>query len=86
MQTNDDVRLQQLLFCDEVAGSRRMDAGDKLLCGVRLFDVVRRRALAGIRTRHPAWDDAEVEAEFVRQLAVVRGLEDRGVYAPCGRL
>lgn len=86
MQTTDDVRLQTMLFRDKVAGGRRMDAGDKLLCGVRLFDAVRRRMMAGIRARYPAWQDAEVEAEFLRQLAILRGLDERGVYTPCGWL
>jgi hypothetical protein len=82
----DHMRLQEMLFRDKVANVRRMNAGDKLLCGVRLFDVVRRRMIAGIRSRHPAWRDAEVEAEFLRQLAIARRLDERGVYTPCGRI
>jgi hypothetical protein len=84
MQTANDARLQKMLFRDRVANGRRLAAGDKLFCGVRLFDLVRRRMIAGIRSQHPAWRDAEVEAEFLRQLAIARGLDERGVYTPCG--
>jgi hypothetical protein len=84
MRTADDERLQEMLLRDKVANGRRMAPGDKLFCGVRLFDLVRRRMLAGIRSQHPAWRDAEVDAEFLRQLAIARRLDERGVYTPCG--
>jgi len=86
MQIVDDERLQEMLFRDKVANGRCMAAGDKLFCGVRLFDLVRRRMMAGIRSQHPAWQDAEVSAEFFRQLAIARELDERGVYTPCGRI
>jgi hypothetical protein len=40
--------------------------------------------LAGIRSRNPAWRDDEIEAEFRRQLAIARQLDERGVYSPYG--
>lgn len=79
-----ELHLQRAIFCAKAANSRRMDPGDKLVAGARLFDIARQRMLAGIRSRHPEWGDGEVEAEFVRQIAILRGLEERGVYTPCG--
>lgn len=63
-----------------------MNAAGKLFCGVRLFDLVRQRMLAGIRGQHPDWSNREVEAEFQRQLSVVRRLEEQRTYTPCGAL
>ena len=88
MQTGDDQTLQAALFADKVARARAMSAGDKLFCGVRLFDLVRLRMLAGIRGQHPDWSDreAEAEAEFRRRLSVVRQLDEQRTYTPCGSL
>jgi len=86
MQTGDDQALQAALFADKVARARAMSAGDKLFCGVRLFDLVRLRMLAGIRGQHPDWSDREVEAEFRRRLSVVRQLDEQRTYTPCGSL
>ncbi|MGA0040847.1 MAG: hypothetical protein ACO3NZ_13455 [Pirellulales bacterium] len=86
MQTVDDQALQAALFADKVARARAMSAGDKLFCGVRLFDLVRLRMLAGIRGQHPDWSDREVEAEFRRRLSLVRQLDEQRTYTPCGSL
>lgn len=86
MQTVDDQALQAALFADKVARTRAMSAGDKLFCGVRMFDVVRPRMLAGIRGQHPDWSDREVEAEFRRRPSVVRQLAEQRIYTPCGSL
>lgn len=86
MQTVDDQDLRAALFADKVARARAMNAGEKLFCGVRLFDLVRQRMLAGIRGQHPDWSNREVETEFQRQLSVVRRLEEQRTYTPCGAL
>jgi hypothetical protein len=39
--------------------------------------MVRHRMIAGIRSRHADWGAAEVEAEFQRQLEVLRRLDDK---------
>lgn len=82
--TETDDQLKHRLFRDRVEASRGMDPGEKLLAGARLFDVVRHRMLAGIRSRHPDWSELQVDAEFRRQLKALRDLRDRGVYTPCG--
>jgi hypothetical protein len=79
-------QLQRRIFHDKVVNSRRMDPGAKLIAGAALFDTARHRMIAGIRDRHRGWSDAEVEAEFLRQMAILRELDERGVYTPCGSL
>lgn len=81
-----ESQLQRAIFRDKAANSRQMNPGEKLVAGARLYDMARHRMLAGIRFRHPEWGDAEVEAEFVRQMAILRELDERGVYTPCGSL
>ena len=66
----------------KAARARAMDQADKFLAGPRLFDIVRERMLCGIRDRHPQWGEAEVEAEFGRQMLAIRAREERGVYTP----
>jgi len=81
MDSNESA-LQQSIFRDKAAKARHMDPGLKLTAGARLFDVARNRMIAGIRSAHPDWSDAEVNAEFCRQLQVLRDREDRGVFTP----
>ena len=66
----------------KAARARAMDPEEKFLAGPRLFDMVRERMLCGIRDRHPQWGEAEVEAEFGRQMAAIRAREEQGVYTP----
>jgi len=81
MDSNESA-LQQSIFRDKAAKARHMDPGLKLTAGARLFDVARNRMIAGIRSAHPDWSDAEINAEFCRQLQVLRDREDRGVFTP----
>lgn len=78
--------LQRAIFHDKVVTSRRMDPGTKLIAGAALFDMARHRMLAGIRNRHPDWANSEIEAEFCRQMTILRRLDERGTYTPCGSL
>lgn len=77
-----DVELQRRIARDRADTARCLAPGLKLIVGARLFDVVRRRMLAGIRDRHPNWPLAEIEMEFRRQLAMLRQREDQGVFTP----
>jgi hypothetical protein len=81
MDSNESA-LQRSIFRDKAAKARHMDPGLKLTAGARLFDVARNRMIAGIRSAHPDWSDAEINAEFCRQLQVLRDREDRGVFTP----
>lgn len=77
-----DTDLRQTIARDRVAAARTMDQGATLTAGARLFDVVRGRMLAGIRGQHPDWPAGEVEAEFRRQLALLRLRDERGIGPP----
>ncbi len=77
-----DAELQRVIAHDRADKARYLAPGHKLIVGARLFDVVRRRMLAGIRDRHPDWPAADIEMEFRRQLAMLRQREDRGVFTP----
>lgn len=79
-----DVELQASIARDRAAVARGMSPGMKLLAGASLFDTARQRMLAGIRGRHPEWSSSAVEAEFRRQLALIRERESSGVFSPCG--
>ena len=83
---SNESALQQSIFRDKAAKARHMDPGLKLTAGARLFDVARNRMIAGIRSGHPDWSDAEIDAEFCRQLQVLREREDRGVFTPVADL
>jgi hypothetical protein len=77
-----DLELQRTIARERALSARGLDPAAKLLAGARLFDAVRNRMLAGIRSRHPDWPAATIEAEFRRQLTVLRQREERGVFAP----
>ena len=82
LMASNESALQQSIFRDKAAKARHMDPGLKLTAGARLFDVARNRMIAGIRSAHPDWSDAEINAEFCRQLQVLRDREDQGVFTP----
>jgi len=74
--------LARSILESKAARARAMDPVEKFLAGPRLFDMVRERMLCGIRDRHPQRGEAEVEAEFGRQMAAIRAREERGIYTP----
>ena len=82
LMASNESALQQSIFRDKATKARHMDPGLKLTAGARLFDVARNRMIAGIRSGHPDWSDAEIDAEFCRQLQVLRDREDQGVFTP----
>lgn len=52
----------------QVQALRRQDGVTKLLMALEMSDDARNVMLAGIRHRHPDWDDAEVHRESLRLL------------------
>ncbi|MBU6276167.1 MAG: hypothetical protein KGQ61_05995 [Planctomycetes bacterium] len=75
----DSTDLEKAIRARKAARATALDPGTKLLAGAKLFDQVRARALCGIRTRHPEWTEAEVEAEFRRHLAARRARAAREI-------
>jgi hypothetical protein len=78
----DSTDLEKAIRARKAARAAALDPGTKLLAGAKLFDQVRARALCGIRTRHPEWTEAEVEAEFCRHLAARRARARTGFTPP----
>jgi hypothetical protein len=81
----DAIALEEAIARGKVEAARTSAPSEKFLAGARLFDIVRNRMLAGIRSLHPEWGEAEVEAEFSERLKTVRRLEDRGIFTPVGQ-
>jgi len=48
--------------------------------GFELFEIVRNRMLAGIRSRSPELSNDEVELEFRRILRLQRHQQDKNIY------
>lgn len=65
------------LYWEEVQQARAMPAEEKLLAGVRLFDLSSRLMMDGIRWEHPEADEQEVRRLLDVRLALVRRLEIR---------
>jgi len=78
----DTEALARSIRASKIARARAMDPAEKFVAGLRLVDEVRERMLCGIRARHPEWSEADIEAEFGRQLAAIRAREERGIYLP----
>ena len=71
------VRLADRLYAEEVDRARRMDPGEKLLEGPRLFERACRLIADGIRHERPDLDDAGVQALLVARLDRIRALDER---------
>ena len=69
-------QLVDALFQDKVRQARGMAPEDKLLAGVRLFELACEISRAGIRHQHPDATPAEVEAELRRRLELGRRIEE----------
>ena len=68
------------IFLDKVRRARQTPMDQKMLDGPRLFDLNRQIALSGIRAQFPDFDEAQVEMEFGRRLAIQRRIDDAGIY------
>jgi hypothetical protein len=64
-------------YWEEVQRARTMPAEEKLLAGVRLFELSSRLMMDGIRSEHPEADEQEVRRLLDERLALVRRLEIR---------
>lgn len=80
------TELDKTIRARRAARAAALDPGQKLLAGAKLFDQVRARALCGIRTRHPEWTEAEVEAEFRLHLAARRARAVRAIQCSPGEI
>jgi len=64
-----------LFYWEEVQQARAMPAEEKLLAGVRLFELTSRLMMDGIRSEHPEADEQAVRRLLDERLALIRRLE-----------
>ena len=69
--------LIDFLSNQKVLDARRMPAEQKLLAGVRLFQAVESRMVAGIKDQFPQFTEDEIRTELQRRLKIHRQLENR---------
>ena len=72
--------LMDAIFVDKVRRARLMSPGEKMLDGPRLFDQNCQLMRGAIRSQFPAFDDAQVEQELRRRLAIARRIDESGIY------
>lgn len=69
-----DIQQSKILQASAMTPAERFHAG------FELFEMVRKRMLAGIRTENPTWEESAVEAEFRRRLKLQREQQERSIY------
>ena len=72
--------LMDAIFVDKVRRARLMLPGEKMLDGPRLFDQNCQLMRGAIRSQFPQFDDAQVEQELRRRLAIARRIDEAGIY------
>ena len=80
----DTQSLQDSIHSAKVARARAMTPGQRFHAGFELFEIVRKRMLAGIRSEFPEFSQTEVDAEFRRRLQVQRQQREKLVYKVVG--
>lgn len=64
------------LYRERVQAARQMSPEDRLLGGLRLFELTGKIMADGIRARFPDADDRRVQEILYEQLALIRRRED----------
>ena len=72
--------LQNAIYIERVLRARRTPMDEKILDGLRLFDMNCAMAKSGIRSQFPQFTEEQVEQEFRRRLAIARKIDDAGIY------
>ena len=71
--------LADTLYLDKVRRARAMSLEDKLFEDIRLFDLARGMAIAGIQADFPNATNEEVRAILAERLRLIRRLENQRV-------
>jgi hypothetical protein len=66
------------LYAEQVIAARNMPPEEKLLAGLRLFDMSVQIMADGIRGENPGADEATVKKLLEERLALIRRLEQAG--------
>jgi len=65
---------------DKTSQARLMTPEARFRMGFELFEIVRNRMLAGIRSRSPELSNDQVELEFRRILRLQRHQQEKNIY------
>ena len=57
-----------------------MTPAERFHAGFELFEMVRRRMLAGIRSEYPNWAESQIEEEFRQRLRLQRERQEKSIY------
>ncbi|NNJ24137.1 hypothetical protein [Alienimonas chondri] len=68
------------LFKADILAARRTPPEQRVMDGLRLFEMASKMSRAGLKSRHPSADDAEIERLFAAQLERQRRIEEYGIY------
>ena len=74
--------LADAIWREKVRRAKAMTPDERLREACRLSDFVFDMMRAGVRSRNPAADDAEVDRIVKDQLDRIRRVEERGIYHP----
>jgi hypothetical protein len=66
------------IYRERVERARQTPPEDKVLAGLRLFELTSRIMADGIRSQFPEADERRVQEILRERLALARQLEDRG--------
>ena len=75
---SETLALQKAILESKAARAGSVSPGLKMMEGVRLFDSVRERVKAGIRSRNPDWSEELTQLEKQRRHA------EKGIYRLIG--
>ena len=81
---SDIVALQKSILESKAARAGSVSPGLKMMEGVRLFDCVRERVKAAIRSQNPDWSEELTHQEFLNQLDKQRRHAEKGIYRLIG--
>jgi len=80
------LALQKSILESKAERSRSVAPGMKMMEGVRLFDRVRERVKAAIRSQNSDWSEELIHQEFLRQLEKQRRHAEKGIYRVVGQV
>ncbi len=78
------IALQKSILESKAERALTVAPGIKMMEGVRLFDRVRERLKAAVRSQNPDWSEEMVHLEFLSQLEKQRRHSEKGVYRLIG--
>lgn len=80
------LELQNEIYRSKVMRARRLTVGERVADGFRLFRWGMKIMRGGIRSQHPQFTEAQVEAEVARRMRIAKKLSDGHIYRDVGTI